>query len=1005
VKEQVGYLCEDHVDQSSKIARDCNSIQSHSSADSDVSPNEELKLSHGKGPEDILNEYVTTLRNFALSSKRFQVKAGDFAFDIATVRSEFPIPTLSNIKTSLKGACLNQSWLSAEKLFKKNKKDETVLHPSCISTWKLLVDITISILMYGYVETYVVLRKRMLSVFLQWCRLLIILDFNFIKLGKYKLAAFASYAKDSDVYPPSPFNEQTLKDHAFAKPRFIFDKQFDNWISNLKGKTDFNSRFFMMSLIDTLCRGVKKGADRPTKEMAHESNLGTFRKFTEPKPVQGDKVIKNPRLDTETILNPALMELEVIRSVHEVMAGCKLYEPKYRHFPSLSACVENKVSFGGSMTVVKKHIPAYPRELLVKKKYGMLKDPLPVDHCNHTGEDNPVVRTPIINSEEDVEMDTLKENGELRSISYLEISNNYENLGTDLDISNYVDVCLQEGSRMKLCGLLEAFKVRGISTANALETWILKPLQKFLSKQLLKHKCFAVTGTPLTEAHLLERIKVLAAGQRICSGDYADATNELVAKYTEVCVREICQVLGLPDNLTQLAINSLTKNTVLYDYLDTEYVQPPTVGGYTPDRRKRDQVVNLIGKQVEAQPMGKVLSFVVLCILNFTVCRKALEIDYGGHIPIADFPGLINGDDCCFPLYDFDIWVDVTAIIGLKNSVGKTFFSKDFIEMNSRSFILYEGEDSFITPRGDFMNPYLKEIPFVNFGLIKGLLRSDQGSNTGGVITKIATLGDCHQDMVRGLDFAYDDLDYLFRGHNAKSLESDMLSGIPFYLPKWIGALGLNPGPKFWEKIPEEHLRAASVIFQTYNENKPKSVSLLKSCLLDEEINTKQKAIAQALGVELMEYPFKSIQHENGLNITTLEHENQEVYTDMVEKLWRDLPVPEIKFDVRLRDPCDKRLEIYANSDEIEDIVTSCANHLDDFDETDIFLKAQQLKLKKALKHNGKLWRNAHGKILNCDVKPLPWYKLWHQKQCGYLPIVRADAVRDQRETQLVIGY
>jgi hypothetical protein len=325
--------------------------------------------------------------------------------------------------------------------------------------------------------------------------------------------------------------------------------------------------------------------------------------------------------------------------------------------------------------------------------------------------------------------------------------------------------------------------------------------------------------------------------------------------------------------------------------------------------------------------------------------------------------------------------------------------------MNSRSFILYDGEDTFYTPRGDFMNPYMKEIPFINFGLIKGLLRSDQGSNTGGVVSKIATLGECHQEMVKGLDFAYDDLDYLFRGHNAQSLESEILSGIPFYLPKWLGALGLNPGPRYWEKIPEAHLKAASVIFQTYEEKRPQSLTLLKSCLLDDEINKKQKDIAKTFGLVLCEFPFSVIQHENGLDSSCLEHENQEVYCDMVEKLWRDLPVPKIKFDVKTSDPGDKRLpDVYYNEFEMEDMVTSCTNRLDDFDETDIFIKAQQLKLKKALRFNGKLWRDAHGKASNTLVKPLPWYKLWHQKQCGFLPIVRCDAVRDQRENQMLVN-
>jgi len=1000
LKEEVGYLYEDHVDQSSNIARDCKSILSHVPIDNcEVIPEiGDVKVSREMGQVDILYEYIQTLKNFERKTK---VTPVNIAFDIATVRSEFPIPSFSIIKTFLKDACLNQNWISAEKLFKKNKKDELILHPSCISTWKILVDIIHSIIMFGYVETYVKLRKRLLSTFIQWCRLLIQLDFNFIKLGKYKLAAFAAYAKGSDIYPPTPFNEQTLKDHAFAKPKFVFDKQFQNWFVKIRDKTDFESRFYLMSLVDTICRGVKKGADRPDKLMAHKSNLATFALFTTKKPIQPEKIIKNERLGTEFVMNPEIMENEIIRSVDEILVRCPEYVPKYSHFPSLSACVENKVSFGGSMAVVKQTVPQYPREIEVKTKFGLLKEPMSVLHQNHTGEDNPIVRKPLINTIDHIEIDTIKQNGEMKSVQYLEVTHNYDKLGTDLEISDYIDECLRIGSSMKLVGLLEAFKVRGISTSNAMESWILKPLQKFLSRQLLKHKVFAVTGTPLTAEHLLERIHVITATQKICSGDYDNATNELIARYTEVCIKRICQVLGLPENLTQLAVNSLVNNTVLYTYMNDEKHQTcvKSTGGFV-SRGDYKKVVTEVGTQVEAQPMGKVLSFVVLCILNFAGCRKALEIDYGCVMPIADFPGLINGDDCCFPLTEFKIWEEVLATIGLKNSVGKTFFSNRFIEMNSRSFIVCENEDSFSTQRGDLMNPFLKEIPFINFGLIKGLLRSQCGAATG-TISKIATLGACHQEMVVGLDFAYEDLDYLFRGYNSHYLESDILSGIPFYIPQWLAGLGLNPGPRYMDKIPEAHLRAASVIYQAYEDRRPKSLSLLKSCLMDDEVAKKQKALARIYKVDLVEVPFTVLEHENGLDNTLLLRENQDVYCDMVEMLWRNLPTHKIKYDLKTTDPCDKRLpDVYVNELDIE---ASCANHLGDFDETDVFLKAQQQILKKNIKFNGKLWRDAHGKISNTEVKPIPWFKLWHQKQQGYLPIVSMCSVRDQRETNCLL--
>jgi len=812
------------------------------------------------------------------------------------------------------------------------------------SLWNITVDLYRTIVLYGYTIPISKLRTQMINTWLQFSVLTYELpevkeidEFRipisrWMKVIKYCLAAFAAWAKDSDIFPKSPLLSP-------YRPEYLINKEFKFWLLSHK-REDLNSRIWYMSLIDTLCRGVKKGADRSLKGDCDVNCIETFKLFTTEKDKPEYKYKIPGSCETGTLTQQDI-ENEIERSVIEII-GFSVFEPKFNLCPSFSSATDNGLRTGGHVKVVKQHIKSYPHTKTIEVKHGMLKEPFPLNHFNNTSDEDPYCNKKIDSTDES-SFEAIRKYGEMKSVAYIQVDQNSLNNGTDLDIEELCEVCLSRPSEIKAIGLKEALKVRGITTPDALESWLLKPLQKFLAKQLLKHKVFAVTGTPLTEQHLESVFKELLDGETLVSGDYDNATNMMINSYTRKCVESICNHLGLSELYSKVAIRSLCDNIVKFNYKE---------GNCNKEYH---------GVQKEAQPMGKILSFTVLCIINFSVCRKALELDQNRFIPIKNFPGLINGDDCCFPIRCFEHWVGVSAMVGLFNSIGKTFTSRNFIEMNSRSFL--------VTNLGkyDTYNLKFKEVPFINFGLMKGLVRSagedvEERSKTvelRNVVEACSRMGWCHQELIRGFEPWHHELDYLFRFYHNKYLLSSDLSGVPYYIPQWLGGLGLHPSNKPHELITDQQRRQARYIYQNLNKLRVESMCLSKTCLIDKIINDELSSMCKDFGINKEIPPFQILEtleeyqfgpdQESVCQKLNLKEENQKVYSLRVEDIWRSKP-----------------LEGFFNS--IDDDFIEIQNHI----------------ASRKLENNRKIWLKCQW--VNC--KPLKWYKMWHQKQNVVLPVV-----------------
>nr|QRQ90140.1 MAG: RNA-dependent RNA polymerase [Narnaviridae sp.] len=262
---------------------------------------------------------------------------------------------------------------------------------------------------------------------------------------------------------------------------------------------------------------------------------------------------------------------------------------------------------------------------------------------------------------------------------------------------NCFNQAFDEKPIVKVVGLSEPLKVRVISKGPPLTYFVLKPIQKFMLSTIQKFWNFELTGTPITEQLMNKRFRDYI-GQYVQSGDYTAATDELQSWCSEAALDELIDVWKDQSGsqlfgLRELMLRSLTHH--LYEMPD---------GTLLPQKR--------------GQLMGSITSFVFLCILNFSLIRMAHEHAHGRRLSIRETPTWINGDDCLtfytnknYPV----LWRGLGDVMGLSESIGKTYDSLRFCSINSMFFSL--------------VNSSWKYIPYVNFGLLFAMKKSSVGDD------------------------------------------------------------------------------------------------------------------------------------------------------------------------------------------------------------------------------------------------------------------------------------
>jgi len=569
-----------------------------------------------------------------------------------------------------------------------------------------------------------------------------------LKFVKWKISAYYSFHKNQTI-PSCPLG---MDDH----PGVLLGGRGYKFLNIMKRTDKCLFESFITSVLYS-----KKGMPRPSKAYIRKSEEAAFEKLTKAVPfqnskclLQSDKVKKVCKL-VEFELSEKTVRYQIERTVLELFedvtyTAMERIEP---FFPSTSANYINSRAMMGAVGAIVED-PDLIGDLLIKDEESLV--------------DLKIIRT---RHSEMVGCESAK----LR----MYFSRLYDNI--------VKKVAKEEAIAIPL-GLPEALKVRVISKGPPLLYTMLKPLQKKLWKTLKFHPCFKFIGTPDNSVHIQDRMGAnLKETHKFLSVDYTDATNEMMSFCSNQAVKSICEILDLPKYESDAFLKALTGHTIEYEGVQ----RPQTMG----------------------QLMGSIVSFPILCIVNAAICRWALEISDNHKWLLRDCPLTINGDDAVMKInsYGVSVWEQIGAFCGLSPSIGKVYYSDNFLNINSHSYTFhplgYVGISNTIKGRRVNRVINFEKIDHVNLGILFNQKRS--GGSGSVVDSGEKSLGSRACELVEGSPYCLRERVLCqFLHINGDKLK---VARFPWFIPEYLGGLGL---PCIGKYQPSNHdLRLARMIY------------------------------------------------------------------------------------------------------------------------------------------------------------------------------------------------
>lgn len=530
-----------------------------------------------------------------------------------------------------------------------------------------------------------------------------------VKLVKYKLDAYvASLYKDLPETPtPWVFN---IIDNAKVLIGGKFMVYTNQYI--LEGPR-------RMEYISTI-KLAKKGLPRPPKVMLTQSEIDIVEKLTTEPPAYAAEELE--------LKGQFIKQLQ--RTVNELFnkKRFKINEQTKAFFPSTSSNYNMTRAHMGSLSEVARVIDAT----------GLRSD------------DKLVTLNRI-----DDEGDIMMSDDEPSYITEYDDTLLKERIGTLMH--ELKRRAMREGAHVEPVALAEAMKVRVITKGPPMLYSYLKPLQRFLHRTLKEHPVFQLIGNHgiSTEVLMSQDLDYMTHEEKMNSGDYNDATNELQSWVSEVIARALSQRrnLDLSDDDRDLFVRALVGH-VLY------------------------------GKdQVHGSLMGSIVNFPVLCIANAALCRWAMEQGSGNSISLDEARLLINGDDCLFPINEKgrDFWIKVGKVVGLNVNMSKSFYTKEFLNINSRDYTIHQ-------TTWDPSEYRFKEVKFLNSGILFGLKRSGESTGLADIVDNKKSLGSRAREMIKDCPFELRKTAMATFIVNHPELKN---TSLPWHMPEWAGGIGL----------------------------------------------------------------------------------------------------------------------------------------------------------------------------------------------------------------------
>jgi len=259
--------------------------------------------------------------------------------------------------------------------------------------------------------------------------------------------------------------------------------------------------------------------------------------------------------------------------------------------------------------------------------------------------------------------------------------------------------------------LAEPLKSRMISIPGTLDYAPLVSLQKLLWELMqdpIFEGRFQLTGKPVSE----ETIQSLwddtqehrfygDFGLQVAnSGDYRGATDRISGTVGRLFVEELLEPLKADNpTLVDWAVKSLFETRVLSSGAKFSGTDP--VFGLTGKKLQEfwEQLLAEAGasdfEQKTGQLMGHVLSFPILCFINYLAYHESWERSLCMKLSVGrsrDWlrppPCLVNGDDILFFTNDLHrtTWEETLGGYGFFKSIGKNFYNRQFCLINSALF-------------------------------------------------------------------------------------------------------------------------------------------------------------------------------------------------------------------------------------------------------------------------------------------------------------------------------
>lgn len=583
---------------------------------------------------------------------------------------------------------------------------------------------------------------------------------NALSLAKYKAAAFFSAHKGIEL-PNFPFKltETTPQDN----PKFLLGGKFRTFQRHLQLKHPdrFDSYLASVSI------GWKKGCPRPDEEVVAAGVSKTFKILTTSE--EKKSACWADQKENNILFDEDDMKEEIRRTVRELFHQHPCPNPMADPKPFMPSTSANYINSRSQLGAI---------------GYFLKEDQSKLGHYDLSS----VPRSPL---------QALDGQGKVLDGVVLNEHKGNAVFGRFLD--RIRTSALKEPPNVKLVGLAESFKVRVISKGPPETSTYLKLIQRWLWKTLKSTKTFQLIGTPVTHAIVNDRIGALHPGEMFASVDYSSATDLLYSRYSDYVAQCIIEESHMDTETAQLFRRLLTEH----------FIEDPETGELIPQKR--------------GQLMGSIVSFPILCILNATVCRTCIEIDrnHGQYIPfqeIADTwskpkedlkkiiiltldqcPLLINGDDALMrvSLVGYNAWLYISGFVGFSPSIGKTFFTDMFCQINSVNFTYVEKFEYEDQTTLKVRTSRFRRVEYVNMGLLYGKTRSSNGSAP--IADSSSTIGSRMRAVVgEAPEYTRDRLCANFLARNKSTL---IKAKLPWFLPENVGGLGLVGTPSIDDYI------------------------------------------------------------------------------------------------------------------------------------------------------------------------------------------------------------